>query len=516
MKSKFYFEDLKSGLVVFLVALPLCLGVAMASNVPSLMSGLIAGVIGGIVVGAISNSRVSVSGPAAGLTAVMIAAMVTFKGNYAQLALAVIFAGIIQLVLGAIKAGNLSNFFPSAAIKGMLVGIGIILIEKQIPHFFGHDDDPEGDLNFIQIDGKNAFTEIIDAINFITPTSTIIGIISLAILIFWDTKRMKKNKVIQLIPGPLVVVIVAVLGTIFFSKMGAYWHIEPDNMVSFPSILEAKQLSDVLILPDFTAYTNPDVYKIGLVIAAVASVESLLCIEAVDKLDPMRNTTNKNRELIAQGSGNILSGLIGGLPITSVIVRSSANLNAGAKSKMSTIIHGILLAVTVIAIPDVLKMIPNSALAAILIVTGYKLAKISIFKSVYRQGWKYFLPFILTIVVMLFTDLLKGVACGIILSFIFILIENMQTPFKVSHEKVNGKHHFLVAVSQHITFLHKGSFAKMLHSIPSHAHLTIDAHKTKFMDQDVTELLNEFKDEAKRKRIELEYINIKEVETIGH
>ncbi|HYG50907.1 MAG TPA: SulP family inorganic anion transporter [Flavobacteriales bacterium] len=516
MKKKIYFEDFRSGLVVFLVALPLCLGVALASKAPP-MSGLIAGMIGGIVIGSISNSRVSVSGPAAGLTAIMVSSLATLHGKYELLVLAVVFAGIVQLTLGILRAGSISNYIPSAAIKGMLFGIGVILIIKQIPHFFGYDKDPEGDLDFFQVDGENSFSEMINALNFICPPSLIIGCISLAILIVWEMKAIKSNRVLKNVPGPLVVVVVGILGSGLFSSWGGLWVIERIHMVDFPSPYEAKSLSDFFIFPDFAnGIKDPLVYKIGLVIAAVASIETLLCIEAVDKLDPERTTTNTNRELIAQGTGNMLSGLIGGLPITSVIVRSSANLNAGAKTKMSTIVHGFLLAITIVAIPGILMMIPNSCLAAILIVTGYKLASIKIIRNAYQQGWKYFLPFAVTIIVMLFTDLLKGVGAGIIVAFVFIIIENMRIPFKVGYQKFNGKNHVLVQVSQHVTFLHKGSFAKLLKNLPENSVLTIDARKTTFMDRDVTELLNEFKQSAKIKKIEVEYLNIKEISVLGH
>lgn len=525
MKQKIRFEDFRSGIVVALVALPLCLGIALASSTETikvpLIAGLFAGIIGGIIVGSISNSRLSVTGPAAGLTLVIATALTTLSKDtgvhpYSALMVAVIVAGLIQFLLGLLRAGIIATYFPSAAIKGMLVGIGIILILKQIPHFFGYDKDPEGDLNFFQIDGENSFSELINAMNYICPPSLIIAIISLSILIFWETRLIKSNKILSYIPAPLLVVLVGILFSWIFSRMGGVWTIEAEHMVNFPTVMEAKSIHEVFYFPDFSAIYNPEVYKIAVVIAAVASVETLLCIEAIDKLDPDRNTTNTNRELMAQGTGNIVSGLIGGLPVTSVIVRSSANLNAGAKTKMSTIFHGLLLAVAVLFMPNVLKMIPMSALAAILIYTGYKLARISIFRDVYSQGWKYFLPFIITVGVMLPTDLLKGVGCGIVVSFIFILIENMRIPFKVGHQKFNGKTHVLVQVSQHVTFLHKGSFVKLLNNLPEGSVLTIDARKTTYMDRDVTELLNEFKYRAKLKNIETEYLNIREVKILGH
>jgi MFS superfamily sulfate permease-like transporter len=519
MKNKFQFEDLRAGLVVALVALPLCLGIALASGnqlikVP-LISGLFAGVIGGLVVGSLSNSRLSVAGPAAGLTLIVASALTTL-GSYHALMAAVVVAGAMQVVLGLIHAGVIANYLPSAAIKGMLCGIGIILIIKQVPHFFGYDKDPEGDLGFFQVDGENSFSELINAINYICPPSFIIALISVTVLIMWEKKFVRSHKVLSMIPGPLVVVVLGILLDFFFSQMGGIWDIAPEHMVNFPSVLEAKNIHEVFYFPDLNAFGKADTYKVAMVIAAVASVETLLCIEAIDKLDPEKHNTSNNRELMAQGAGNMISGLIGGLPITSVIVRSSVNLNSGAKTKMATIAHGLFLASAVLFIPGILKMIPMSALAAILIVTGYKLARVSIFKNAYRQGWKYFLPFIFTILVMLATDLLKGVGCGIIISFIFLLAENMQMPFKVGSEKIDGMRYYLVQVAQHVTFLHKGSFVNLLEKIPAHSWVTIDARKTTYMDRDVTELLNEFKRTAKSKNIKLELLNVAEVEIIEH
>lgn len=545
MKTKFHFADVTSGLVVFLVALPLCLGVALASNAP-IMSGIIAGVVGGIIVGLLSNSRFSVTGPAAGLTAI-IAGAITHLTSTAEakklppevalanaleiLFLAVIVAGLIQILFGLIKAGTIANFFPSSAIKGMLCGIGITLIIKQIPHFFGYDKDPEGDMSFDQPDHENTFTELYRAMENICHPSLIIGAIGLTILIIWELKIIKRNKILSFIPAPLLVVTAGVLLNLMFQKMGGEWIIKSEHLVDFPEIFYydntfaqgqevLKFNAELFKLPDFTQLLDTnvlmDVLKIGGVIALVATIETLLCIEAVDKLDPEKYVTNTNRELLAQGTGNLFSGLLGGLPVTSVIVRSSANINAGAKTKISTIIHGVFLGVAIIAIPFVLKLIPYSALAAILIFTGYKLAKVSIFKSAFKQGWKYWVPFIATIVVMLLTDLLKGVGVGLIIAFIFILIENMQIPFKVSYEKYNDKKQFILQVSQHITFLHKSAFVKTLNRIPDGSHVIVDARKTRFMDRDVTELLNEFKTTAHHKDITVEYLNIKEVETLGH
>lgn len=320
-----------------------------------------------------------------------------------------------------------------------------------------------------------------------------------------------------MIPAPLLVVTMGILVYSFFKGLGGDWIIQSKHLVDFPNLVQGGHFNtNAFKLPDFSLLSDSRVYSYGIMIALVATIETLLCIEAVDKLDPEKYVTNTNRELIAQGTGNILSGLLGGLAVTSVIVRSSANINSGAQSKMSTIIHGTFLAVAIISIPFVLKMIPYSALAAILIFTGYKLAKVSIFKSAFKNGWKYWVPFLATIGVMLSTDLLKGVGVGVVIAFVFILIENMQSPFKVSYEKTKGKGQFLIQVSQHITFLHKSAFIKTLNKIPEDAHVIVDARKTKFMDRDVTELLNEFQTTAHHKKITVEYLNIKEVETLGH
>lgn len=545
MKQKFSIADLRSGIVVFLVALPLCLGVALASKTP-IMSGIIAGVIGGIVVGTISNSRFSVSGPAAGLAGIFAAAITDLSTYNAQnlkylglnvietmdkkmveeallnqalgiIFLAVIFAGLIQIIFGLIRAGLIANFFPSSAIKGMLCGIGITLIMKQIPHFFGYDEDPEGDMSFSQTDHENTFTELIKALENVCYPSLIIGAIGLFILILWEFKFIKKNKVLAFIPAPLLVVTMGIILYGVFKDMGGEWIIQNKHLVDFPNIMVKGNFNfEAFKFPEFSLLSNPKVYEYGIVIALVATIETLLCIEAVDKLDPEKYVTSTNRELIAQGTGNVLSGLLGGLAITSVIVRSSANINAGAQSKMSTIIHGAFLFVAIVSIPFVLKMIPYSALAAILIFTGYKLAKISIFKNAVKQGWKYWIPFFATIIVMLTTDLLKGVGVGVVIAFIFIIIENMQSPFKVSYEKVKNKKQFLIQVSQHITFLHKSAFIKTLNRIPEDSHVIVDARKTKFMDRDVTELLNEFETTSHHKNITVEYLNIQKVETLGH
>ncbi len=384
-------NDLPASVVVFFVALPLCLGIALASGAP-LFSGLIAGIIGGIVVGSISGSKLGVSGPAAGLAAIVLTAIATL-GSYENFLLAVVLGGAIQLLFGVLKAGIIGYYFPSSVIKGMLTGIGIIIILKQIPHFFGYDVDPEGDFAFFQVDGENTFSEIFKTVNYISLGSTVIGAIGLAIILLWDKILSKKGKIFTIIQGPLVAV---ALGIVYFvlTQSNTAIMVKPENLVSVPVPEDEASFLSQFSFPNFDAITNKDVWIVAFTIALVASLETLLCVEATDKLDPNKNVTPTNRELFAQGTGNMLSGLVGGLPITQVIVRSSANIQSGGKTKLSAIIHGFLLLISVIIIPRLLNMIPLSVLAAILLVVGYKLAKPALFKEMYLKGWKQSIPFL--------------------------------------------------------------------------------------------------------------------------
>ena len=399
-------NDLPSSVVVFFVALPLCLGIALASGAP-LFSGLIAGIVGGIVVASISGSKLGVSGPAAGLAAIVLAAIATL-GDYETFLVAVVIAGVLQLVFGILKAGVIGYYFPSSVIKGMLTGIGIIIILKQIPHFIGYDADPEGDFAFFQIDGETSISEIFKAFSNIIPGAAIVGIISLVILIVWDNILAKKGKIFKIIQGPFVAVVV---GVVFYllTKDHSIYSIGNTHLVNVPIPENANDFINQFTFPKFGAILNTDVWIVAFTIALVASIETLLSVEATDKLDPGKNVTPTNRELIAQGTGNVISGLIGGLPITQVIVRSSANIQSGGKTKMSAIIHGFLLLISVIIIPTILNMIPLAVLAAVLLVVGYKLAKPSLFKTMWQLGWKQFVPFIITILGIVFKDLLFGV-----------------------------------------------------------------------------------------------------------
>uniref|UniRef100_UPI00404B1EB8 SulP family inorganic anion transporter n=1 Tax=Gelidibacter sp. TaxID=2018083 RepID=UPI00404B1EB8 len=498
-------NDLPASVVVFFVALPLCLGIALASGAP-LFSGLIAGIIGGIVVGAMSGSNLGVSGPAAGLAAIVLTAIATL-GSYENFLLAVVLGGAIQLLFGVLKAGIIGYYFPSSVIKGMLTGIGIIIILKQIPHFFGYDVDPEGDFAFFQVDGENTFSEIFKTVNYISLGSTIIGAIGLAIILLWDKILSKKGKIFTIIQGPLVAV---ALGIVYFvlTQSNTAIMVKPENLVSVPVPEDAASFLSQFSFPNFGAITNTDVWIVAFTIALVASLETLLCVEATDKLDPNKNVTPTNRELFAQGTGNMLSGLVGGLPITQVIVRSSANIQSGGKTKLSAIIHGFLLLISVIIIPRLLNMIPLSVLAAILLVVGYKLAKPALFKEMYLKGWKQSIPFFTTVIGIIFTDLLVGIGLGLVVGIAVILIKSYQNShFLHIEDQSNGKHKIKMTLAEEVTFINKGSILKELNNLPVNTYLELDVRKTRFLDYDIIEILDDFAFKAKEKHIDVKLIS---------
>lgn len=508
MNSKFIFSDIKSGIVVFLVALPLCLGIAMACGVP-LFSGIVAGVIGGILITTLSGAKYSVSGPAAGLTAIVISSIAEL-GSYEYFIAAVVLAGVVQIILGIIKAGGIGNYIPNAVLKGMLAGIGIILIIKQVPHMVGYDADPEGDMYFIQSDGHNSISDLYYMLNYVSPGSVIIGIVSLIILQVTNMRFYKEDKILSFIPGPLLVVVFGILLTISFSA-NPFLRIGSEHLVNLPTINSLADLKSNFIFPDFAKWTDKAFWLIVATLAIVASLETLLSIEAIEKLDPEKIPVSSNRELIAQGAGNILSGFVGGLPLTSVIVRSSANLNAGAKTKFSAVFHAVLLFSSVLFFPTLLGLIPNSALAVILIMTGYKLAKISLFKEQFKQGWDQFMPFVTTIVVMLVTDLLKGVAAGIVVSMIYIIRFNIKSSFEIVEDVIDGKWNYLIKLPQHITFFNKGFITNYLNNLRKDSRVIIDGSINKSTDKDVQELLLDFVETSKQKNIEIQLVkyNIK-------
>lgn len=498
-------NDIPSSIVVFFVALPLCLGIALASGAP-LFSGLISGVIGGIIVGALSGSKIGVSGPAAGLAAIVLSAIGTL-GGYENFLVAVVIGGCLQLVLGILRAGIIGYFFPSSVIKGMLTGIGIIIILKQIPHFMGYDADPEGDFAFFQPNSENTLSSTVSALNHIIPGSLVIGVISLSVLLYWDQILAKKSKFFTIIQGPFVAV---VLGIIFYllTKNHGTLAITQTHLVSVPVPESLDSFLGQLTFPNFSVITRTEVWVVAFTIALVASLETLLSVEATDKLDPNKNVTPTNRELLAQGTGNIMSGLVGGLPITQVIVRSSANIQSGGKSKMSTIIHGFLLLISVLFIPQLLNLIPLSVLASVLLVVGYKLAKPSLFMTIYRLGWKQFVPFVVTIVGIVFTDLLVGIALGLGVGIAVILIKSFQNSHFLHKEaEPSDKSHLKMTFAEEVTFFNKGAILSELDKIPHGASLEIDVSKNQYLDFDIVEILDDFLIKAKERKIDLRIIS---------
>lgn len=492
-------KDLPASIVVFLVALPLCLGIALASGAP-LFAGLITGIIGGIVVASCSGSQLSVSGPAAGLTVIVLGA-ITSLGNYQTFLLAVFLAGFFQMILGLIKAGTIGNYFPSSVIEGMLAAIGIILILKQLPHALGVDSDFSGDEGFLQQDHENTFSAITAAISHFSLAAVVISVISIAVLLIWP-----KLKKLSVVPAPLIVVIIGVVGSFVFA--GTDHQLRADQIVKIPVVSGFGEFLGLFSMPDFSALGNKDVYIVALTIAVVASLETLLSIEAIDKIDPIKRVTPTNRELIAQGIGNMTSGMLGGLPLTSVIVRSSANTNAGARTKMSAIFHGIWLLFSLLFIPQVINMIPLSCLAAILLVTGYKLTRISLFKHMYHKGWDQFVPFVVTIVAVLFTDLLKGVAVGMLVSVFYLLRTNMRNPFFYRITNEGDKKHIRIKLAEEVSFLNKAAIQVVLTNIPKETNVIIDGTNARFIDPDVLETIFNYKHNAYTKGIIVTLENI--------
>ncbi|GAA4156943.1 SulP family inorganic anion transporter [Chryseobacterium ginsenosidimutans] len=497
-------ENFPSGLVVFLVALPLCLGIALASGAPPL-SGIIAGVVGGIVVGSLSNSNISVSGPAAGLTAIVLTA-ITDLGAFELFLCAGIIAGLIQLILGFVRAGSISNYFPNNVIEGMLAAIGIIIILKQIPHALGFDKDYEGHESIFD-NGLNFgyFTELLGAIH---PGAIIVTAVSIAILITWDKVHTLKR--IKMLPGALVAVVAGILLNQIFRMTGSSLAIQPQHLVSLPVPQSLDDFKNLVTTPDFNGFTNLKVWIVGATIAIVASIETLLCIEASDRLDQQRRITDTNLELKAQGIGNLISSFIGGLPMTSVVVRSSANANAGATSKSSAIIHGILLLICVLSIPVVLNLIPLATLAAVLLLVGYKLAKPATFKHFWHLGKFQFIPFVATVVAVVATDLLKGVGIGLAISVFYILQGNMKRAYYLSKEKLDDADGINIKLAEEVSFLNKAAIKKTLKNIKPNSNVTIDARGTSYIATDVLEMIQDFANiRAKEEDITVELLGFK-------
>lgn len=500
-------NDLPASIVVFLVAVPLCLGIALASGAP-LFSGIIAGIVGGIVVGALSGSQLGVSGPAAGLAVIVLTAIQDL-GAFEIFLVAVMIGGVIQLVLGFLQAGIIGYYFPNSVIKGMLSGIGIIIFLKQIPHAFGYDKDYEGSLSFEQPDGHNTFSELYYMFEAISPGAVIISVLSLGILILWEQKFMKKIKVFQIIQGPLVVVALGIILNLIFRSSGLA--LQSDQIVSIPVSESLAGFFSQFTFPDFSQITNPQVYTIGFTMAIVASLETLLCLEATDKLDPYKRVSPANRELKAQGIGNIISGLIGGLPITQVIVRSSTNIQSGGRTKLSAIMHGVILLVCAMAIPNILNLIPLSSLAAILFLVGYKLAKPALFKQMYKQGWSNFIPFMVTIIAIVMTDLLIGITMGLVVAVMFVLYNNYKKPFLFEAEDHMNDEVVRLELAEDVTFLNKANIQRALNQIPDGKKVVIDASRSVNIDLDVQEIIEDYRQQAAYKDIDLEIINRKRV-----
>lgn len=475
--------DLSASVVVFLVALPLCLGIALGSGAP-LLAGIVAGVVGGILVGALSGSHLSVSGPAAGLTAI-VAAAVTQLGSWQAFVVAVVLAGLLQIAAGALRLGVLADYIPNSVIKGMLAAIGVLLILKQAPHLVGYDPDFEGDFSFVEHDGHNTFSSIADALRMFQPGAVVIGLVALALLQLWDLPLVKRLPGLRWLPGPLVAVLAGLgLNQLF----GTSLRLGSEHLVQLPLASGVGDVAHHLTAPQWSELRNPLVWKAALTLAVVASLETLLGIAAVDKLDPLNRVTPPNRELVAQGVGNTLSGLLGGLPMTSVIVRSSANVNAGATSRWSSVLHGILLLVSACYLAHWLNYVPLAALAAVLIATGYKLAKIQIFKDFYRQGWDQFAPFVVTIVAVVLTDLLTGILIGIAAGLYFHIRSNFQTSMVMVHEQDR----YLLRLRKDVSFFVKPRLRQTLEQVPRGAKLLIDISKADYIDHDIVDTLNEF------------------------
>lgn len=508
---KSFKQDFPASIVVFLVALPLCLGIALASGVP-LFSGLISGIIGGIVVGLFSKSQLSVSGPAAGLVVIVLNAVESL-GSFEGFLAAAALAGAIQLVFGLLKMGIIGHYFPSSVIKGMLAAIGLILILKQIPHLVGFDSDAFGEMEFFQSDGSNTISYLLATVDHVYFGSLFVGLICLLLLIIWDRPIVKSNKVLKQVPGGVVAVVVGILLNLLLDAFFPDFAIHGDHMVSIPKIDAESSISDIFVFPDFSLMFDFNVIIVAFTLAIVASLETLLSIEAVDRIDPLKRRTSTNAELKAQGIGNIVSGLIGGLPITAVIVRSSANVDAGGKTKMSAVYHGILLLLAVVAFPGLMNMIPLAALAAILVLLGYKLTKPALYKQQFLNGRNQFIPFIVTVVAILFTDLLIGIIIGMAVGIFFILKENYKVPYHYHQEELDQEGNRLIKIrlSEHVSFLNKASLRLALENIKKGSNVVVDGTMSTEIDFDALEVIHNFKATAPERNISVQLINIPEI-----
>ncbi len=509
-------DDLLAGVVVFLVALPLCLGIALASDAP-LFAGIIAGVVGGIVVTLVSGSSLGVSGPAAGLAVIVAGAI--GKLGYEAFMLAVVLCGILQVALGFMRAGIISHYFPTAVIKGMLAGIGVIMVLKQIPHLMGNDTSWMGELRFLEEDGHNTLSELYYSLLTIHPAAIGVGILSLAILFIWRRPFIKNKPGFSQIPAPLVVVVFGILINELVKVTVPRLSLIGDDLVQLPVAMSFGAILDFVTLPDFSQIGNPQVYTVALTLAVIASVETLLSVEAADKLDPRKRVTPTNRELKAQGIGNLICGLLGGMPVTQVIVRSATNVTAGGKTRTASFFHGVLLLISVLLVPTLLNRIPLACLAAILLEVGYKLTRIGIFREMYRQGWQQFFPFIATVLGIVFTDLLIGVGIGLVVGLFHILLYNYKTDYLLDVDEAAKRR--IVYLSEHMSFLNKAALTRVLKEIPAGAEVSIDGSRSVMIDYDVKEVLKDFFTRAKAEDIKVTFKGIDENEianlrTVGH
>jgi MFS superfamily sulfate permease-like transporter len=495
-------QDFVAGVVISLVALPLCLGIALASSAP-LISGLTSGIIGGIVVALLSKSHTSVSGPAAGLTAV-VATQSSQLESFENFLVAVSLAGLFQILLGYFKAGKLAIFFPSSVIKGLLAAIGVILILKQIPHLFGHDPDWVGNLTFKQADGENTFSEIIATYFDIHAGASIIGLFSIALLVMWPKLPL------AFIPAPLVVVCLALVLNMYLNLQGTGWVIESNHLVNVPLADSMSTLFGQLPRPEWSAVLKPQVWSAAITLALVATLETLLNLEAVDKIDPQKRKSPPNQELLAQGVGNCLCGLLGALPVTSVIIRSSVNISSGGKTKTASFIHGMILLLAIILFPLWLNKIPLSCLAAILLVTGFKLANPKLFKQMYKEGWNAFLPFVITVTSIVLTDLLTGIITGLITAVLFLLYSQSTQPIECEERTLeNGHSQKIIKLGTYMSFLNQSSLREKLEQLKSHTQIVIDASKTQYIDKDIIQIIKEFQNEN-HAHIELKLIGLED------
>jgi len=484
-------RDLPSSIVVFLVALPLCLGIALASGAPPL-SGLIAGIVGGIVVGILSGSPLGVSGPAAGLAVIVLNGIESLP-SLEMFAVAVMIGGLVQVVLGVLRAGVIGLYFPSSVIQGMLSAIGIIIFLKQLPHAVGYDEEPEGSLQFATDSAHNTASDLSMMLESFQPTAILVAAIGLGLLILWETSWMKRQAWSQYFPGSLWAVGVGVL--IHILTLDTSWQLSPDHLVQIPILGAGESMSDMWNMPDFTGFGRADVWILGITLAIVASLETLLCVEATDKMDPHQRVTPPNRELFAQGAGNLISGFFGGLPVTQVIVRSSANIQSGGQTKLSAVVHGFWLLIAVFAIPNLLNMIPLASLAAILLVVGYKLAKPATFVRIFKQGGRQFAPFVITVIAIVLTDLLTGIGIGLGAAIVAILWDHYKRPLEGLQRDDESKKCTLT-LGREVTFLHKAGIRQTLADIPEDYHVEVDARNTRDMDPDVRDILSDYQNRA--------------------